>query len=137
MLHNHHPSRIHAGSRFVVLGDDVYLNGAHMASLLSAFNPANSWCITHAGRTVKHGFRIYGGAGIATSAGLTKTLAETLPQHYQDQLRNHARKGASGADASKVRLKYDLFACVHFATTRLLQLLPGNDAKRVIAPAGT
>ena len=92
------------GKWYVVVGDDVYVNGAHMSSLLSAFNPANSWCITHAGRTVKHGFRMYGGAGIATSNSLTKTLAKTLPAQYEEQLRNHARppRGSSGADASKL-----------------------------------
>lgn len=88
------------GKWYVVVGDDVYVNGAHMSSLLSAFNPANAWCVTHAGQTIKHGFRMYGGAGIATSNGLTQALAKVLPAQYREQMR--PPRGASGADTSKL-----------------------------------
>ena len=60
---------------YAILGDDLHLQAANLAGLLSAFDPDEDWAITQAGVSAKHGFRSFGGAGIVTSRALTARLA--------------------------------------------------------------
>ena len=63
---------------FAVVGDDVYVSLARLARLLSAFDPEAEHCLSEGqmSRTNWYkGFRLNGGAGIVTSAALTRALA--------------------------------------------------------------
>lgn len=67
---------------FGVVGDDVFVDSHNLVHLLSAFDPDGEWCIVD-GATLKKkvqgsSWRIFGGAPVITSRGLTKRLVPFL-----------------------------------------------------------
>eukprot|EP00611_Tribonema_gayanum_P001529 TRINITY_DN1111_c1_g3_i2.p1 TRINITY_DN1111_c1_g3~~TRINITY_DN1111_c1_g3_i2.p1 ORF type:complete len:453 (+),score=77.73 TRINITY_DN1111_c1_g3_i2:1022-2380(+) len=68
---------------FVVLGDDNYVLLANYVAALSAFDPQQPWALTRMVYRNAFQCKVAGGAGIATSAALTRALAPQLEPFYQ------------------------------------------------------
>ncbi|CAM9443080.1 unnamed protein product [Phaeothamnion confervicola] len=97
--------RFPAAKWFAILGDDNFVVLENYLNLLSAFNPDEPWALTRMVYRDSFRCKVAGGAGIVTSAALTRALAPDLEPFFRDIV---ARAGGDVRRAAQEDKFHDL-----------------------------